>query len=198
MNINNNYTLKLQPNTIVFHNFHNKSSVKLQGSISSFKFEKTIIKLKKNFNLLNADIFYSKLINGNLSKRDVSLSFDDGLKSQYDIAVPILNKYNINYVIGDFTNMPFDDNSFDIVSCVSVIEHMPKDTQLIGIKEMARVVKPGGKLIITYDNYVDLTESFIHNSSMNLSDSVYFKTPDDLYENNFPDVIGICLTKGEN
>lgn len=114
------------------------------------------------------------------------------------ISPKILNKYNINYVIGDFTNMPFDDNSFDIVSCVSVIEHMPRDTQLVGIKEMARVVKPGGKLIITYDNYVDLTESFIHNSSMTLSDSVYFKTPDDLYENNFPDVIGICLTKGEN
>ena len=95
MNINNNYTLKLQPNTIVFHNFHNKRSIKLQGSISSFKFEKIIIKLKKNYNLLNADKFYSKLLDGNLSKKDISLSFDDGLKSQYDIAIPILNKYNI-------------------------------------------------------------------------------------------------------
>ena len=104
MNINNNYTLKLQPNTIVFHNFHNKRSIKLQGSISSFKFEKIIIKLKKNYNLLNADKFYSKLLDGNLSKKDISLSFDDGLKSQYDIAIPILNKYNIKAFFFVFTN----------------------------------------------------------------------------------------------
>ena len=104
MNINNNYTLKLQPNTIVFHNFHNKRSIKLQGSISSFKFEKIIIKLKKNYNLLNADKFYSKLLDGNLSKKDISLSFDDGLKSQYDIAIPILNKYNIKAFFFVFTS----------------------------------------------------------------------------------------------
>ena len=104
MNINNNYTLKLQPNTIVFHNFHNKRSIKLQGSISSFKFEKIIIKLKKNYNLLNADKFYSKLLDGYLSKKDISLSFDDGLKSQYDIAIPILNKYNIKAFFFVFTS----------------------------------------------------------------------------------------------
>lgn len=104
MNIKKDYTLKLQPNIIVFHNFHDKRSVKLQGSISSFKFEKTIIKLKKNFNLLNADTFCSKLLNGNLSKKDISLSFDDGLKSQYDIAIPILNKHNIKAFFFVFTS----------------------------------------------------------------------------------------------
>ena len=107
----------------------------------------------------------------------------------------MLKKYNINYIIGDFLKLPFESNSFDVVSCVSVIEHMPKDTQIIGVKEMARVIKPGGKLIITYDNYEDLTSSFIKHTGLKLSDAVYFKKPENLYPNEFPDVIGVCLIK---
>ncbi len=109
----------------------------------------------------------------------------------------MLKKYKINYIKGDFLKLPFDSSSFDVVSCVSVIEHMPRETQIIGVKEMARVVKPGGKLIITYDNYEDLTDSFIKHTNLKLSDAVYFKKPENLYPNNFPDVIGICLIKGE-
>tara|TARA_B100000131_G_scaffold120951_1_gene117980 strand:+ start:19241 stop:20086 length:846 start_codon:yes stop_codon:yes gene_type:complete len=109
----------------------------------------------------------------------------------------MLKKYNINYIKGDFLKLPYENNSFDVVSCVSVIEHMPKETQVIGVKEMARVVKPGGKLIITYDNYEDLTESFVKNTAMKLSDSVLFRKPKELFPNKFPNVIGICLVKGD-
>ncbi len=56
----------------------------------------------------------------------------------------MIKKYDINYIKGDFTKLAFEDCSFDVVSCVSVLEHMPHDDQIKGIKEMARVVKNGG------------------------------------------------------
>lgn len=107
----------------------------------------------------------------------------------------MIKKYDIDYIIGDFTKLSFEDCSFDVVSCVSVLEHMPHDDQIRGIKEMARVVKNGGKLIITYDNHVDLTDTFINNSGLTPSDLVYYYKPKNLYNDNFPDVIGICLLK---
>ncbi|NEP84941.1 MAG: class I SAM-dependent methyltransferase [Okeania sp. SIO3B3] len=50
---------------------------------------------------------------------------------------------------GDLTNLPFEDNHFDSVLFMEVIEHLTrKDIKLI-LDEIARVLKPGGSLILT-------------------------------------------------
>ena len=50
---------------------------------------------------------------------------------------------------GSIFNIPAFDCTFDIVTCISVVEHIPHKE--FAIKEMLRVLKPGGKLILTYD-----------------------------------------------
>jgi len=45
-------------------------------------------------------------------------------------------------VKADITNLPFEDNSFDIIFCNHVLEHIPDDQQ--AMKELFRVMKPGG------------------------------------------------------
>ena len=50
-------------------------------------------------------------------------------------------------VLGDISALPFCDNSFDAVINIQVLEHLKEPG--IGIKEMARVLKPGGELILT-------------------------------------------------
>lgn len=57
----------------------------------------------------------------------------------------------VNYSFQDLANISFDDNYFDIITCVSVLEHIqsPNDKKAIG--EMLRVLKPGGRLVITVD-----------------------------------------------
>jgi SAM-dependent methyltransferase len=53
---------------------------------------------------------------------------------------------NIDYVC-DISNIPVGDSSFDAVLCSEVLEHVPDPVSVI--KEFARILKPGGKLILT-------------------------------------------------
>jgi ubiquinone/menaquinone biosynthesis C-methylase UbiE len=47
---------------------------------------------------------------------------------------------------GDAENMPFEDNTFDLVYSNGVIHHTPQTTRVIG--EIFRILKPGGRCII--------------------------------------------------
>ncbi len=57
---------------------------------------------------------------------------------------------NIIQIQGDAKNLPFKESTFDRVFCVSVLEHIEKDHSLC-VREMLRVLKPGGILILTLD-----------------------------------------------
>jgi len=50
-------------------------------------------------------------------------------------------------LVSDITDIPTPDSSFDVVLCSEVLEHVPDPTH--ALDEFARIVKPGGKLIIT-------------------------------------------------
>ncbi len=45
-------------------------------------------------------------------------------------------------VKADICNLPFEDNSFDVILCNHVLEHIPDDTK--AMQELYRVMKPGG------------------------------------------------------
>lgn len=50
-------------------------------------------------------------------------------------------------VVGDARNLPFQDNEFDNILCLEVLEHINQPQKAIA--EMQRVLKPGGKIILT-------------------------------------------------
>lgn len=50
-------------------------------------------------------------------------------------------------VFYDGLNIPFEDNSFDSIVCFEVLEHVFEPEKII--QEMYRVLKPGGKLMLT-------------------------------------------------
>lgn len=50
-------------------------------------------------------------------------------------------------IVSDITNIPVPDNSFDVILCSEVLEHVP-DPVLV-IYEFARILRPEGILIIT-------------------------------------------------
>ena len=50
-------------------------------------------------------------------------------------------------IVSDITNIPEPDASFDAVMCIEVLEHLPDPIH--ALRELARLLKPGGTLIIT-------------------------------------------------
>ena len=50
-------------------------------------------------------------------------------------------------IISDIIKIPVKDNSFDVIMCIEVFEHIPEPVK--AIKEFARILRPEGKLIIT-------------------------------------------------
>ena len=91
---------KIKSNTLMFHNFHDsKDFLSTPGSISKKKFENLVKELKnKKFNLINPKTFFLKIKKKNLKKKDILLTFDDGLKCQIKIILPILEKYKIQSI----------------------------------------------------------------------------------------------------
>jgi len=56
----------------------------------------------------------------------------------------------INLRVADATNLPFANNSFDIILATEVIEHITHLDRFV--TGAARVLKPGGRLLITFPN----------------------------------------------
>lgn len=56
------------------------------------------------------------------------------------------------FLTASASNLPFRNESFDVVLCTEVIEHV--DQQFKSVKELARVLKKGGILVITTPNRI--------------------------------------------
>src|SRR5262249_27603353 len=57
----------------------------------------------------------------------------------------------VHYEWQDLTALTFPDHSFDIVTCISVLEHIQAPSDQVALRELIRVLKPGGQLILTVD-----------------------------------------------
>jgi ubiquinone/menaquinone biosynthesis C-methylase UbiE len=53
----------------------------------------------------------------------------------------------VTFQMGDGTQLPFDDASFDMVTCLEALEFMPYPEQALA--ECSRVLRPGGTLLTT-------------------------------------------------
>jgi len=60
--------------------------------------------------------------------------------------------------IQDITNLDYADGYFDSVYGICVIEHILESNQPIAMKELGRVLRPGGVLAITFDYGKDAAE----------------------------------------
>lgn len=53
-------------------------------------------------------------------------------------------------VEGSATELPFADASYDVVLCLEMLEHLGADDREPALREMLRVLRPGGRLIVTF------------------------------------------------
>jgi peptidoglycan/xylan/chitin deacetylase (PgdA/CDA1 family) len=90
---------------IMFHHFHDDGiHTKGQGSIDKDDFYKMINFIGRN-NILDADIFFEKFKNNKLKEKEVCLTFDDAIKCQTDVALPVLEELKIKSFFFVYTSM---------------------------------------------------------------------------------------------
>lgn len=88
--------------------------------------------------------------------------FLDSIKSKYKVAFDISFNYlavaknkNLNCVLGNAEILPFKEESFDLIICSDILEHVLDPENVIN--ESRNVLKTGGKLFIVVPWKEDLT-----------------------------------------
>jgi len=74
--------------------------------------------------------------------------YDYSLINLFDSANKKSKQY-IDFKVYDLTNLGYNDNSFDITYCISVLEHASNHAKIF--EQFKRVLKPNGLLIVSFD-----------------------------------------------
>jgi SAM-dependent methyltransferase len=80
----------------------------------------------------------------------------DNIQSNIEIAKTMFRKPNLNFLLMDTHELSFQDNLFDCVFLLEVIEHL--ENPIHCLKEIYRVLKPKMSLIISTPNAVSWSE----------------------------------------
>jgi ubiquinone/menaquinone biosynthesis C-methylase UbiE len=67
----------------------------------------------------------------------------------------------VDFQLGVVEKLPFPDKTFNVVQSTFAIDHVPADLQRQGLKEIARVLKPGGRLFILITGSVQELAAFM-------------------------------------
>jgi SAM-dependent methyltransferase len=63
-------------------------------------------------------------------------------------------------IVTDMTKLPYEDAAFDTVTLIAALNHIPEPLRLPQLIEMRRVLKPGGRVVLTMGNH--LAEVSVH------------------------------------
>lgn len=71
-----------------------------------------------------------------------------------------IDKDKLYLMLQDGRDLTFDDNYFDLVYSISVLEHIPNDGDVKCIKQIARVLRPGGFCFLTVPFDIKYSETY--------------------------------------
>jgi len=91
--------------------------------------------------------------NGRYSRFLLRQADPDAVITAFDLSPRMLQRARrrlrserVSHAVADLTRLPYADNTFDAIVCGWVLEHLPSPTP--GLRELARVLQPGGKLLL--------------------------------------------------
>lgn len=109
-----------------------------------------------------------QLYHGRTDLRMLDVGCGTGLNMQYlskyghitgvdlsPVALDFCRKRGHNQLVqAPIERLPFEDNSFDMVTALDIIEHL--DDDVAGLSELQRVLKPGGRAVVLVPAYMFL------------------------------------------
>lgn len=110
-----------------------------------------VAELHSNFPAAHLDIGSGhgdliRLLRSRFDVRSSACDYTDSLMTLPDVKVSVANL--------NTQGLPYDDSSFDLVTCTEVIEHL--EHYRYTLREMFRVLKPGGTLVLSTPNILNL------------------------------------------
>lgn len=126
--------------------------------------------------------------------------------SMFGVRQSFIDKIGFNFVRSSMDDINAPDESFDRVFCISVLEHISDEgIWHKGVKEMVRILKPGGRLILTVDLGINLPLThpleIIKVSGLHPLGGVFLDWPTQRFvnlEDEPMDVFGIVLQKTDS
>jgi ubiquinone/menaquinone biosynthesis C-methylase UbiE len=111
----------------------------------------------KSINILDvgcgAGVFMKEMLDRGHAVTGIDIT--EGMLKQAADALNNAGYGNANCVYGDVEALPFENEMYDLVICVGVMQYLRKDEK--AISELSRVVKPEGIVIITLPNIFRIT-----------------------------------------
>ncbi len=99
--------------------------------------------------------------NGCLERRCQGVGWTVSALAPDEDAIGNLVKDGIDGHVGQIENMPFETNTFDVVFCSEVLEHLSDNQLAAGLTEIKRLLKLDGILIGTVPYRENLNESLV-------------------------------------
>ncbi len=81
----------------------------------------------------------------------------------------------------NLTSLPYENDLFDLIFCISVLEHMPVKDCVKAMEEFKRTLKPDGKLILTFDYptvNLNVMDRMFDELGLEYADQVDYALPD--------------------
>jgi ubiquinone/menaquinone biosynthesis C-methylase UbiE len=129
--------------------------------------------------------YFEKVLDIGSGKGDFAIAFSDFSKKviglepdKFNLQIAKLNlkyfqKENIEFVSGFAENLPFENQSFDLVISTSTFEHLPNIEK--SISEVWRVLKKDGYFFLNVPNYFWIRESHYELPMFPLMPKIFFK-----------------------
>lgn len=141
--------------------FHRRSPAELQDFIAKLELQaletaEERLPLYLKVNLKEADKILDVGCGTGVVTRDIARLTKgtviglDGSKDMIQVAHSILSNYhNVHLIMGQAEQIPFPDNSFDLVTCNLLLMWVRHPQQVVN--EMARITKPGGRILASLE-----------------------------------------------
>ena len=80
----------------------------------------------------------------------------------------------LKFIVGDTTNLDFENECYDVVTSFSTIDHIPgKENRMKAISEMCRALKTDGYLVVTVPNKWDVIYSYRSNKQQKRGKAIF-------------------------